>query len=83
AYDIEVENITIEVKDGKATISGTVPERHMKHRVEDIASMCSGVKDVDNQVRVSRSSGRGEGSESGSGSSAGSGSSSGSGASAS
>lgn len=56
AYDLEVENVTIEVKDGKVSISGTVPERHMKHRIEDIASTCSGVKDVENNVRVARSS---------------------------
>lgn len=57
AYDLDVENISIEVKDGKVTLTGTVPERHMKHRVEDIASMCTGVKDVENQVRVAQSQG--------------------------
>jgi hypothetical protein len=29
-----------------------IPERRMKHRIEDIAAECVGVKDVDNRLRV-------------------------------
>jgi hypothetical protein len=54
AYDIDSSEVSISVKDGKVTLEGTVPERRMKHAIEDIADGCSGVQDVDNRVRVSR-----------------------------
>ncbi|MBO9716152.1 MAG: BON domain-containing protein [Pseudoxanthomonas sp.] len=49
--------IEVSVKDGVATLSGSVDSRWMKHRAEDIAEACSGVKDVDNRIRVSSSGG--------------------------
>lgn len=50
--ECDASNIDIDVTDGKVTLSGSVPERHMKHRAEDIADDCRGVKDVDNRIRV-------------------------------
>jgi osmotically-inducible protein OsmY len=54
SYDIDSSEVTITVKDGKVTLDGTVPERWMKHSIEDVADRCAGVRDVDNRVRVSQ-----------------------------
>ncbi|PJJ99566.1 hypothetical protein CO641_07715 [Lysobacteraceae bacterium NML91-0213] len=51
--DIDASDISVEVRDGVATLTGTVPHRWMKHRAEDLAEACGGVKDVENLVRVS------------------------------
>jgi hypothetical protein len=56
AYDIDSSEVTISVQDGKVTLEGTVPDRRMKHAIEDIADGCAGVQDIDNRVRVSRGS---------------------------
>jgi hypothetical protein len=52
--EIDARAIDIEVRDRVVTLSGTVPERYMKHRAEDIADSCRGVRDVANQVRVQK-----------------------------
>lgn len=52
--EIDARDIDIEVKDREVTLSGTVPERYMKHRAEDIADSCRGVRDVHNHIRVRR-----------------------------
>jgi osmotically-inducible protein OsmY len=64
----DISNVSVDVKQGKVTLDGSVSERRMKHQIEDIADNCMGVKDVDNKLRIQRegeSSGFGE-SESGS-----------------
>lgn len=55
--DIDASAISVEISDGVATLTGTVPDRRMKHRAEDLAESCSGVSDVDNRLRVVRSDG--------------------------
>lgn len=50
--DLDASNIEIKVEQGKVTLEGTVDERWMKHRAEDVAESCSGVRDVDNRIRV-------------------------------
>lgn len=50
--DVDASNLTVEVSNGIATLKGSVDERWMKHRAEDLAESCSGVRDVDNQIRV-------------------------------
>lgn len=75
--DVDASEISVEVRDGVATLSGTVEHRWMKHRAEDLAESCSGVKDVENRIRVVRGS-QGSGGQSGAGGAA-SGSSGGSG----
>jgi hypothetical protein len=52
ADDIDARGITVEVSNGVATLTGSVEQRWMKHRAEDIAEGCSGVRDVHNQIRV-------------------------------
>ena len=66
-YKAKSVEFKVEVKDGKVRLEGSVPERTMKHRIEDIAEECSGVKDVDNRIRVSRDQDEHGGSWSGSG----------------
>ncbi|WP_368563851.1 BON domain-containing protein [Pseudoxanthomonas sp. UTMC 1351] len=50
--DIDAGDITVRVSNGMVTLEGTVEDRWMKHRAEDIADSCSGVKDVTNSIRV-------------------------------
>jgi len=35
-------------------LDGTVPERRMKHAIEDLVDACPGVQDIDNRIRVKR-----------------------------
>ena len=58
--DVDARDIEVQVKEGVATLSGTVAERWMKHRAEDLAEACGGVREVDNRIRVVRDSGPGE-----------------------
>jgi hypothetical protein len=51
---IDSSEVTIEVSGGKVTVEGTVPERRMKHAIEDMAEATFGVNDVENRVRVAR-----------------------------
>jgi osmotically-inducible protein OsmY len=51
---IDPSEVTVEVQNGKVTLEGTVPERRMKHQIEDLVDDCPGVQDIDNRVRVSR-----------------------------
>ncbi len=54
ADDIDASDIEVRVQNGEVTLEGTVPERGMKHRAEDVVERCSGVKDVDNRIRVKK-----------------------------
>ncbi len=60
---VDSSDVSVEVKEGKVTLEGTVPERRMKHRIEDIADDCMGVKDIDNRIRVARPGSVSSGSE--------------------
>ena len=55
--EIDASNITVEVSNGVATLKGSVDERWMKHCAEDLAESCSGVRDVNNQIRVQAQAG--------------------------
>jgi osmotically-inducible protein OsmY len=52
ADDIDARDVTVEVNNGVATLSGRVDQRWMKHRAEDLADSCSGVRDVRNHIQV-------------------------------
>jgi hypothetical protein len=52
ADDLDASGITVEVKGGIATLGGNVAQRWMKHRAEDLADGCCGVRDVRNQIQV-------------------------------
>ena len=58
AYDIDSSEVTVQVQGGKVVLEGTVPNRYMKHAIEDIADGAPGVQDVDNRIRVTSSGSR-------------------------
>jgi hypothetical protein len=52
--DVDASEVDVLVKDGEVTLTGTVHERRMKRRIEDIAEDILGVADVHNQIKVER-----------------------------
>jgi hypothetical protein len=58
AYHIDSSEVTVRVMGGKAILEGTVPDRRMKHAIEDMACAAPGVQDVENRVRVADEAGR-------------------------
>jgi osmotically-inducible protein OsmY len=52
AYDLDASGLSVEVSGGVATLTGNVPQRWMKHRAEDLADACIGVRDVRNHIQV-------------------------------
>lgn len=51
---IDAEDIEVDVKEGEVTLSGTVPDRRMKHMAEDCVERALGVRDVTNNIRIRR-----------------------------
>ncbi len=51
---VDASDIEVSVKDGEATLSGTVTRREDKRRAEDLAEAVSGVSHVQNNLRVRR-----------------------------
>jgi hypothetical protein len=54
AVHLDASDVTVDVGEGVVTLQGIVPERRMKHAIEDIAAGCRGVSDVENRIRVVR-----------------------------
>jgi hypothetical protein len=54
--DLDASDISVRVSDGKVTLEGTVDQRWMKHRAEDLADSCIGIKEVDNRILVTSGS---------------------------
>ena len=52
ADDLDASGVTVEVENGVAKLGGSVPQRRMKHRAEDIAVACTGIRDVRNEIQV-------------------------------
>ncbi|MEP7247039.1 MAG: BON domain-containing protein, partial [Gammaproteobacteria bacterium] len=59
AGHIDSSDVSITVATGAVTLEGTVPDRYMKHNIEDLVDACPGVQDIDNRIRVSRNYGAG------------------------
>ena len=55
-HDVDATHLEVAVKDGEVTLTGTVAERGMKRAAEDVAAAVSGVKDVQNQIRIGAAS---------------------------
>ena len=51
---LDASEIEVEVIDGEVTLSGSVMSRDQKRRAEDVAERISGVRDVTNQLRMTR-----------------------------
>jgi len=49
---LDASDFTVGVTEGVARLSGTLPHRMMKRLVEELAEGCSGVRDVENALRV-------------------------------
>jgi hypothetical protein len=54
ADSVDSSDVTVSVKDAKVTLEGRVPDRRMKHAIEDLVDNCPGVQDIDNRIRVGR-----------------------------
>lgn len=54
---VDASDIDVSVNNGEVTLTGTVDHRSTKRRAEDIAEMVSGVKNVENRLRVNQYSG--------------------------
>ena len=55
-HQVDATEISIEVSDGELTLSGTVTSREQKRAAEECVESVPGVKDVINNIRVSRES---------------------------
>lgn len=51
---IDSSGVTVAVSGAKVVLEGTVPERRMKHAIEDLADACPGVQDIENGIRLRR-----------------------------
>jgi len=54
---LRVEEVSVDVAGGKVALAGSVPERWIKHAIEDAAAHTRGVVHVDNRIRVDRPGG--------------------------
>ncbi|WP_051440915.1 osmotically-inducible protein OsmY (plasmid) [Ensifer sp. WSM1721] len=54
---VDASDIEVTVENGEVTLSGTVMSRPVKHRAEDIAESVSGVRDVQNNLRIQSKAG--------------------------
>lgn len=55
-WRVDASNISVTVTDGEVTLDGTVSSRQAKRRAEDVTDAVSGVKHVQNNLRVSETS---------------------------
>jgi len=51
---VDASDVSVTCTNGVVTLEGTVPERAMKHRIEDLVDACHGVKDIQNHIAVTR-----------------------------
>lgn len=49
---LDASSISVTVQDGVVKLTGSVPHRMMKRLAEDVSEGCTGVRDVDNMLRV-------------------------------
>jgi hypothetical protein len=49
---IDSSEVTVAVENGVVKLTGTVPERWMRHAIEDVVDSCMGVQDLENNIRV-------------------------------
>jgi osmotically-inducible protein OsmY len=52
--EIDATDIDVKVSQGEVTVSGNVPDRETKRMVEELVENCSGVRDVQLNLRVKR-----------------------------
>jgi Flp pilus assembly secretin CpaC len=54
---VDASDIDVTVSNGEVTLTGSVDHRSTKRRAEDLAEAVSGVKNVENRIRVSQTTG--------------------------
>ncbi|MCC7124701.1 MAG: BON domain-containing protein [Acidobacteria bacterium] len=54
AHEVDATEISVQVKDGEVTLTGTVRNRDQKRRAEELVEQLSGVNDVTNNLKVQR-----------------------------
>jgi hypothetical protein len=54
---LDASSIEVTIDHGVITLEGEVTSRQLKHRAENCADACSGVKDIENHLRVNRQAG--------------------------
>nr|WP_240990290.1 BON domain-containing protein [Cupriavidus taiwanensis] len=54
---LDLNEVEVRVEQGVVTLEGSVPDRHQKYRIEDIADEVFGVCDLVNHLRVARPAG--------------------------
>lgn len=52
--DIDASEVSVAVKNGEVTLTGTVDDRRTKFLIEHRVDQCSGAKEIHNRLRVSR-----------------------------
>ena len=52
SHSLNAKDVDVQAKEGLITLSGTVTNREMKREAEDLAHACSGVRDVQNNLRI-------------------------------
>jgi osmotically-inducible protein OsmY len=57
---VDASEIEVTVTQGEVTLTGSVNQRNEKRRAEDIAEQVSGVKNVENRIRLSQSASSGD-----------------------
>jgi osmotically-inducible protein OsmY len=57
SWDVDASEIEVRVSNGEVTLSGCVNDRHQKRCAEDLVENLSGVREVNNQLRVTRGDG--------------------------
>ncbi|HEY0372585.1 MAG TPA: BON domain-containing protein [Thermoanaerobaculia bacterium] len=53
-HDVDASDVEVSVREGVVMLDGTVHERHAKRIAEDICESVRGVRDVQNNLRVTR-----------------------------
>jgi hypothetical protein len=57
ARHLDVSDVSVDVKDGVVSLSGTVNNRSQKYYIEELVDATYGVSEVNNEIRVRRGSG--------------------------
>ena len=53
-HDVDASEIEVTVREGVVSLEGSVPGRHAKRIAEDLCESVRGVRDVENNLRVTR-----------------------------